>query len=63
MLCAAGVHGGYKPAADLDFGRRRGKMVGQRWTVSNLLAAAVAQGMDKAAAPVAAAVVLVLVAA
>jgi hypothetical protein len=38
-------------------------MVGQRWTVSNLLAAAVAQGMDMAAAPVAAAVVLVLVAA
>jgi hypothetical protein len=55
------VHGGYKPAAaDLDFDRKRGKMAGLRWTESNLLAAAVVQGMGTAAALAVVAVELVV---
>jgi hypothetical protein len=47
----AGVHEGYKAAAaGLDFDRKKGKMAAQRLKVSILLAAAAAQGMDRAAA-------------
>jgi hypothetical protein len=55
------VHEGYKPAAaDLDFDKRKGKMAGLRWTESNLLAAAVVQGMGTAAALAVVAVALVV---